>query len=85
PTQFGINQTDGDIVLLVDRQRNLLLGSRMYDGGGSPLMCMMIQYDNGTVPTIKAMRQEVQEELPSGGKANVEMISTFSNVRLELN
>ncbi len=85
PTANGLNQSGGDVVLLVDRQRNLLLGAKTYKGNGDAQMCMMIQYGDGAVPVIKRIRQEVMETLPSGAQALVEMVSTFTNLELTIN
>ena len=85
PDSTGINQGDGDVVLLVEIQRNLLLGAKTYKGDGSTQMCMMIDYGDGELPTIKRIKQEMVETLPSGAEALVEMVSTFSNIQLTIN
>lgn len=85
PGSTSMNQGDGDVVLLVETQRNLLLGAKTYKGDGSTQMCMMIDYSDGEIPTIKRIRQEVMETLPSGTEALVEMVSTFTNIQLTIN
>ncbi|TAK36739.1 MAG: hypothetical protein EPO28_13075 [Saprospiraceae bacterium] len=85
PTSNGLNPSGGDVVLLIDRQRNLLLGAKTYKGNGDAQMCMMIDYGDGQVPVLKRIRQEVMETLPSGGQALVEMVSTFANLQLIIN
>jgi hypothetical protein len=81
----GIPGFEGEAVLLVDRARNLLLASKLYGKNGEAQMCMMFGYDNGDVPTINAIRQEVLESLPSGGQAIMEMVSTIENLQFTIN
>jgi hypothetical protein len=81
----GIPGFEGEAVLLVDRARNLLLASKLYGKNGEAQMCMMFGYDNGDVPTINAIRQEVLETLPSGAQAIMEMVSTIENLQFTIN
>ncbi|MEO1263385.1 MAG: hypothetical protein AAFZ15_31535 [Bacteroidota bacterium] len=81
----GIPGFEGEVVLLVDKARNLLLGSKLYGRGGETQMCMMFGYDDGLVPTINAIRQEVLETLPSGAQAIMEMTSTIENLQFNIN
>lgn len=72
----------GDLVLLIHRGRNLLLASKLYDKNGETLMTMMMRYDAGPTPVLRAIKQEVLDVLPSGKRTVMESNSTFSNFHL---
>lgn len=85
-TATGIPGFEGEAVLLVDRERNLLLASKLYGKDGGEQMCMMFGYEgDGKAPTIKRIRQEVLETLPSGTQVTMEMVSTIENLQFTIN
>lgn len=81
----GITGFEGEAVLLVDRTRNLLLASKLYDKNGKTLMCMMYGYDEGEVPTLRIIRQEVMSKLPTGEQAMMEIVSKIQNLNITIN
>ncbi len=81
----GIETEEGEIVILVDTNRNLMLATRLYDVDGNPLSSVMIEYEQGSSPHVKGILQQVADELPSGQSAIMETYCKISNLSVTIN
>ena len=83
-SQAGYAEDGGEVVLLVDVPRNLLLASRLYDAQGALKVGSMYQYAESGPPYLTAMLHELTDVLPSGQAAVMETQQTFANLNLEI-
>lgn len=66
PGQVAVPQAQS-VVNIVNIDKKLLLGSRLYGQGGAVQQCMIFRYDDNCV--LKGFKQEVYEELPDCDRA----------------
>ncbi|MCI4668061.1 MAG: hypothetical protein MRZ79_07860 [Bacteroidia bacterium] len=80
----GVPNTQDEVVLLIDTQRNLLLGSRLYDPNGQFRTSTMYRYDTGTQPYLKAIYQETPTQFPSGQAGMIKTQQTIRNLNIQV-
>ncbi len=73
-----------DAVLLIDKSRNKLVGTRIYEGN-KLLKTTYLGYSNGKQKHLTAIRDEETITLPSGQEANMISFSKIDNFNFNLN
>jgi hypothetical protein len=81
PNQIS-NSQGQSIVNIVNIEKKLLLGSRLYGNGGQVQQCMIYRYDNNCVLT--GFKQEVYEELPDCDKAVTQIFADISHLDFQV-
>jgi len=81
PDQISDPQVQS-VVSIVNIEKKLLLGSRLYGHGGDVQQCMIYRYDNNCVLT--GFKQEVYEELPDCDKAVTQIFADISHLDFQV-
>lgn len=74
-----------DVVLLIDRNKNKLVGTRVYSANNKLLQSVLFAYNKGRVKSLKAIRTSESISLPSGSETKMITLSKIENLQFNLN
>lgn len=74
-----------DVVLLIDRNINKVVGSRIYNAKNELLQTIYYGYNKGKVQSLKAIRVEEKTKLPSGKEVKMIISSKIEKLKFNLN
>ncbi len=76
----GMGTITDRTVSLIDTTKHLLLASRLYGEEGEIKGTTMIEYDEGPVPYLRGILQQVPDVFPSGQEATMETYSSIESL-----
>lgn len=80
----GMAASEDVAVNLIDRERNLLLATQIYDASNNIKGGMMMRYAEGDEPILKGYKQVVNDILPSGAEARMETYASIDKLKFSV-